>query len=100
MLRPLRGFEPVDGVAALVETTVARSVVHQEHVVPVRVLIDRMLAGDDPAEVLDVAVVAHVLASEHATNGPLVTNHAMLYSQMLGAELWALPDLGPYQSGT
>jgi len=83
-----------DGVVALGDNPPVIAAIHQEHVVPVRVLIDRMLARDDPAAVLDVAVVAHVLASEHAAIGPLVTRHARLYEQMRSADLSELPRLG------
>jgi len=75
------------GVAALDGTEPANGVVHHEHVVPVRLMVDRMLAGDDPAAVLAAAVVAHVLRSEHQHIGPLVTVHAHLYAEMKVADL-------------
>lgn len=81
------------GVAALDGTTPGRGAIHHEHVVPVRVLVDRMLTNDDPAEVIDVAVVAHVLREEHARIGALVTKHAALYQRMLEAPLHELPEL-------
>ena len=56
--------------------------IHHEHVVPVRLMVDRMLAGDDLTAVLSAAVVAHVLRSEHQQIGPLVTVHAHLYAEM------------------
>jgi hypothetical protein len=53
-----------------------------------------MIAGDDPGDVLDIAIVAHVLRDEHRVIGPLVTKHARLYDQMLTVDLSALPKLG------
>lgn len=52
-----------------------------------------MLRGNKPAAVFRAAVVAHVLASEHAAIGPLVTRHAELYKQMQTAPLRDLPLL-------
>jgi hypothetical protein len=57
-----------------------------EHVLPVRVLADRILRGDDPTAVLDLAVVAFVLRSEHEHIGPLVattSKHGDLYERLL-----------------
>lgn len=71
------------GVAALDNDPTATATVHHEHVVPVRVLVDRMLRGGSPAAVLKASVVAHVLASEHAAIGPLVQRHGALYAAML-----------------
>jgi hypothetical protein len=81
------------GVAALDGTIPEPGAIHHEHVVPVRVMVDRMLARDPPMEVLRSAVVAHVLRDEHALIGPLVTVHARLYNEMLAAPLEDLPRL-------
>ncbi|MET0428104.1 MAG: hypothetical protein ABW026_06355 [Microvirga sp.] len=83
-----------EGVAALDGRDNGEAVVHHEHVVPVRVLIDRMVAGDEPDDVLAVAVVTHVLNHEHLRIGPLVTTHAQLYEEMRDAKLSDLPELG------
>src|SRR4051812_36923746 len=40
------------GVEALDGKPNVRAAIHHEHVVPVRVLIDRMIAGDSPEDVL------------------------------------------------
>jgi hypothetical protein len=83
-----------EGVAALDASAARGAGVHHEHVVPVRVLVDRMIAGEDPRAVLDVAIVAHVLREEHRAIGPLVAKHAQLYDQMLRVDLAELPRLG------
>ncbi len=75
------------GVAAIDDTASTKGLIHHEHVVPVRLMVDRMLAGDDPTAVLSAAVVAHVLRSEHQQIGPLVTVHAQLYAEMKVADL-------------
>lgn len=81
------------GVAELDGATTDTDAIHHEHVVPVRLLVDRMIAGDDPTAVLAAAVVAHVLRSEHRQIGPLATVHANLYAEMKAAKLGDLPAL-------
>jgi hypothetical protein len=85
------------GVAALDEATPAKGAIHHEHVVPVRLLVDRILGGDDPTDVLSVAVTAHVLRDEHKHIGPLVTIHANLYAQMKTAPLEDLYDIAVHR---
>jgi len=82
------------GVAELDVDAAKAASIDQEHVVPVRVLVERMLAGDDPDDVLGVAVVAHVLTEEHKAIGTLAKRHARLYEQMRTAPLQDLPTLG------
>lgn len=81
------------GVAALDGVKPERGQIHGEHVLPVRVMVDRMMSGDEPAAVLEVSVVAHVLAVEHSSIGPLVKRHADLYERMKVAPLAELPEL-------
>lgn len=81
------------GVGALDATPDARAEIHHEHVIPVRVLVDRMLAGDSPEEVLRVAMVAHVLREEHFRIGSLTGSHRRLYDEMLTAPLEDLPRM-------
>ena len=81
------------GVAELDGATKDTGAIHHEHVVPVRLLVDRMIAGDDPNAVLAAAVVAHVMFTEHQRIGPLVTVHAKLYAEMKAAKLADLPAL-------
>lgn len=78
------------GVAELDGTKLGKGAIHHEHVVPVRLLVDRMLAGDDPGQVIDAAVVAHVTRVEHQQIGTLVQVHAELYEKMKVAELGSL----------
>lgn len=78
------------GVAELDGTKLGKGAIHHEHVVPVRLLVDRMLAGDDPEQVIDAAVVAHVTRMEHQQIGTLVQVHAELYEAMKIAELGSL----------
>ena len=81
------------GVAELDAPKPAQGAIHHEHVVPVRLLVDRMIAGDDPGQVIDAAVVAHVTRVEHQQIGTLVQVHAELYEQMKTAELGSLYGL-------
>ncbi|MGQ0431262.1 MAG: hypothetical protein ACT452_02505 [Microthrixaceae bacterium] len=70
---------------------------HIEHVVPVRVLVERMLTcHDEPAEVFAISVLAVCRKSEHERIGPLLKNHGDVYEQMIDptTPLSALPGLG------
>jgi hypothetical protein len=75
---------------------------HVEHVVPVRVLVERMQGPcrDAPAHVFDTAFAPKLLAvcrkSEHLLIGPLVKNHGDVYAQMVdpATPLSDLPRLG------
>lgn len=73
-----------------------RSELHLEHVVPCRVLVDRMII--DPAQCRDLLAEAVVLAvvtrEEHKTLGGIFTHHRDLYAEMLKAPVPDLPALG------
>ncbi len=56
-------------------------------------MVDRIMAGAAPEEVLAVATVAHVLRSEHHQIGSLVAKHAELYQQMKTAPVADIPKL-------
>lgn len=74
----------------------SRSRLHLEHVVPCRVLIDRMIM--DPTEcraLLERAVIiASVTQAEHRRLGGIWTDHADLYRRMLKAHVSRLPRRG------
>jgi hypothetical protein len=74
----------------------SRTGLHREHVVPVRVLVDRMIMN--PAEcrpLLEKAVIiASVTPAEHRRLGGIWTHHADLYRRMLKAHLSRLPRRG------
>jgi hypothetical protein len=55
---------------------------HLEHVIPVRVLVDRMIAGDEALAVLQIAVVARVTEAEHEQLGTMLQTHKDLYERM------------------
>jgi hypothetical protein len=69
---------------------------HREHVVPCRVLVDRMIM--DPSEcrgLLEGAVVvASVTPGEHRRLGGIYTHHEDLYRRMHTAPIPELPGLG------
>jgi hypothetical protein len=69
---------------------------HLEHVVPSRVLVDRMIM--EPSEcraLLDTAVIiASVTPREHQRLGGIYTHHEDLYRRMLAADVSQLPMLG------
>ncbi len=73
-----------------------RKELHLEHVVPIRVLVDRMIM--DPTEcqeLLETAVViARVTPAEHRELGGIFTHTQELYGRMLKAPVSELPDLG------
>jgi hypothetical protein len=68
---------------------------HREHVVPVRVLVDRMIMNPSDCDSLLSAaiVIAHVSRDEHRDLGFLV-DHQAIYEGTLDAAVSDLPDLG------
>lgn len=69
---------------------------HLEHVVPIRLLVDRMIV--EPADCKDLlekaVVIAHVTPAEHRDLGGIFTHHEELYGRMLEAPVFELPALG------
>jgi hypothetical protein len=69
---------------------------HLEHVIPVRVLVDRMMAGDEALAVLQITVVARLTEAEHEQLGTMLQTHKDLYERMRHRKtpLSELPRLG------
>ena len=70
---------------------------HVEHVVPIRVLVERMLVcRDEPSEVFASSLLAICRKSEHERIGPLLKAHRPVYKKMIdpSTPLAALSDLG------
>jgi len=69
---------------------------HREHVVPSRVLVDRMIMNPSECRaLLDTAVIiASVTPAEHQSLGGIFTHHEELYNRMLAADVSQLPSLG------
>lgn len=69
---------------------------HREHVVPCRVLVDRMIMNPGECrELLDTAVIiASITPKEHKQLGGIFTHHEVLYGEMLKAQVSELPSLG------
>jgi hypothetical protein len=69
---------------------------HREHVVPVRVLVDRMIMNPGECrELLEKAVIiASVAQEEHLRLGGIWTHHEDLYGRMLKAHVSRLPRRG------
>jgi hypothetical protein len=69
---------------------------HREHIVPVRVLVDRMIMNPSECrELLETAVIiASVTPQEHRDLGGIYTHHADLYGRMLKAQVSRLPRRG------
>jgi len=67
-----------------------------EHVVPVRVLVDRILMEPRDIEGLfpECVVLAHVTRDEHRQLGPLWRDHPELYEAMLSAPPQELVEIG------
>lgn len=69
---------------------------HREHVLPVRVLVDRMIM--DPSEcralLKQAVIIARVTPPEHRQLGGIYTDYPDLYRQMLTAPVSQLPELG------
>lgn len=82
-------FVSAGGAGTIVKTDL-------EHIVPCRVLVDRMIM--DPAscgELLRESVVlAMVTKDEHRALGGIFTHHVRLYEKMLLAPIAELPTLG------
>jgi hypothetical protein len=62
---------------------------HGDHVVPVRVLIDRMIMEPSECEALfnKAIVIARVTPTEHLKLGGIYTHHKELYGRMLTAQV-------------
>jgi hypothetical protein len=73
-----------------------RSSLHREHVVPVRVLVDRMIMNPSECRALleRAVVIASVTPAEHRRLGGIWTHHAHLYRRMLKAHVSRLPRRG------
>ena len=73
-----------------------RAKLHREHIVPVRVLVDRMIM--DPTEcraLLERAVIiASVTEAEHRQLGGIWARHQDLYRRMLKGQVSRLPKRG------
>jgi hypothetical protein len=69
---------------------------HREHVVPCRVLVDRMIMNPSECrELLETAVIiADVTPAEHIQLGGIYAHHKDLYGRMLKAPVSQLPSLG------
>jgi hypothetical protein len=67
-----------------------------DHVVPCRVLVDRMIMEPaDCADILGSAIMlARITKDEHRRLGGIYTHHKPLYRQMLDAPVSKLPSLG------
>jgi hypothetical protein len=68
----------------------------REHVVPVRVLVDRTIMNPNECESLlrEAIVIAHVSRGEHKALGGIFVAHQTIYETMLEAEVSNLLDLG------
>ena len=69
---------------------------HREHVVPVRVLVDRMIMNPSECESLlsEAIVIAHVGRGEHKALGGIFVDHQTIHEVILDAEVSNLPVLG------
>ena len=69
---------------------------HREHVVPVRVLVDRMIMNPSECRALleTAVIIASVTPAEHRRLGGIYTHHADLYRRMLKAHVSRLPRRG------
>ena len=69
---------------------------HREHVVPVRVLVDRMIMNPSECRVLleTAVIIASVTPTEHRRLGGIYTHHEDLYRRMLKAQVSRLPRRG------
>jgi hypothetical protein len=67
-----------------------------DHVVPCRVLVDRMIMNpDECADILGRAIVlARITKAEHRALGGIYTDFERLYGRMLRAPVAKLPSLG------
>lgn len=69
---------------------------HREHVVPVRVLVDRMIMNPSECRALleKSVIIASVTQEEHLRLGGIWTHHEDLYRRMLKAHVSRLPRRG------
>lgn len=69
---------------------------NRDHVVPVVVLVERMLLGDEPAEVLPTSAICVLTYAEHRVELEVAfrIKQRDLYQQMLACPLGDLTDLG------
>jgi hypothetical protein len=69
---------------------------HREHIVPCRVLVDRMIMNPSECRVLleKAVIIASVTEAEHRQLGGIYTHHADLYRRMLKAHVSRLPKRG------
>jgi hypothetical protein len=69
---------------------------HREHVVPVRILVDRMIMNPSESRALleTAVIIASVTPAEHRRLGGIYTHHADLYRRMLKAHISRLPRRG------
>ena len=67
-----------------------------EHVVPCKVLVDRMIMHPRRCRTLleTAVIIASVTPEEHRTLGGIFTHHEPLYREMLAADVSQLPSLG------
>jgi hypothetical protein len=66
-------------------SAIAAAKIHLDHIVPVRVLVDRMiLKPADSADILrDAVVLARITAEQHSNLGGIFVNHQAIYEEML-----------------
>ena len=69
---------------------------HREHVVPCRVLVDRMIMNSSECRALleTAVIIASVTPAEHRRLGGIYTHHEDLYGRMLKAQVSRLPRRG------
>jgi hypothetical protein len=69
---------------------------HREHVVPCRVLVDRMIMNPSECRALleTAVIIASVTPTEHRRLGGIYTHHEDLYRRMLKAHVSRLPRRG------
>jgi hypothetical protein len=69
---------------------------HREHVVPCRVLVDRMIMNPSECRALleKAVIIASVTEAEHRRLGGIYTHHAELYGRMLKAHVSRLRQRG------
>lgn len=80
-----RSRDVMDGAAA-----------HIEHVVPVRVIVDRMIAKPRTCERLlrTCVILAEVTPDEHCHIGTMLVTHSDLYTKMKACRIDEVVDLG------
>jgi len=69
--------------------------VHRDHIVPVRVLVDRMIMDPfETSEIFGAVVLAEITADEHKRLGGIWKDHEDVYTVMLRCRPDELVDLG------